>query len=128
MYLNSPDEYDRKMSGYDVHLVLKSTINKQANMNALIVINVQGKVINWSRNWPIPNIDVSDRDYFEALKTDKTATSFLSKPLQSRGSGTWTIGLGRKVLGPNGQLFGLVLGAMEVRDLGNEFSPSETQA
>jgi len=108
-------DYERQMSGNDTHLLLKGIISGLPQLDAVTMINPQGKLINFSRYWPIPAVNVSDRDYFKALKSDANLTSFISKPVQNRGTGTWTIYIARRFSGPNGEFLGLVLGAMELR-------------
>jgi diguanylate cyclase (GGDEF)-like protein/PAS domain S-box-containing protein len=109
------EDFERKMSGNDTHLLLKGIISGLPYLDAVTMINPQGKLINFSRYWPIPAVNVSDRDYFKALKSDANLTSFISKPVHNRGTGTWTIYIARRFSGPNGEFLGLVLGAIELR-------------
>jgi PAS domain S-box-containing protein len=113
--ISSSEEYERRMSGHDVHLMLKDKISGLPHVDAVTMINAQGKLINFSRYWPIPAVNVADRDYFKALKSDSSLTSFVSEPVRNRGTGTWTIYIARKFAGPNGEFLGLVLGAMELQ-------------
>jgi len=110
--IRSSEDHEREMSGHDVHLMLKDRIGGLAYLEAVAVISARGKLLNFSRSWPIPDIDVSDRDYFKALQSDPQLMSFVSEPVRSRATGTWTFYLARKLAGPNGELVGLVLGAV----------------
>jgi PAS domain S-box-containing protein len=116
------EDYERQMSGHDVHLMLKDKISGLPHVDAVTMISAEGKLINSSRYWPIPNVNVADRDYFKALKSDDSLTSFLSEPVRNRGTGTWTIYLARKFAGPNGEFLGLVLAAMELQYFERFFS------
>jgi len=102
------------MSGHDVHLMLKDKLAGWPHIGSLTLINAKGKLFNFSRFWPLPNIDVTDREFFQALKSDPRLTSFMGEPVRNRATGSWTIHLVRKVAGPNGEFLGLVLGAMEM--------------
>jgi signal transduction histidine kinase/DNA-binding response OmpR family regulator len=86
------------------------------------MINAQGKLINFSRYWPIPDVNVSDRDYFKALKADPNLETFISAPIQNRGSGTWNIYIARRLNDPNGEFMGLLLGAMSLQYFENFFA------
>src|SRR5882672_5966709 len=110
------------MSGYDVHMVLKDKIQSMPHVDAVGLIDAEGKLINFSRSWPIAAFDVSDRDYFKALKSDPQRVSFVSAPALSRGAGTWTIFIARKFVGPNGEFLGLVVGAIELQYFENLFA------
>src|SRR5262245_5968724 len=110
----SAEDYERRMSGHDVHLMLKDKLTGWPHIGSLTLINAQGKLFNFSRFWPLPNIDVTDREFFRALKSDPQLNLFMGEPVRNRATGSWTIHLVRKVAGPNGEFLGLVLGAMEM--------------
>jgi diguanylate cyclase (GGDEF)-like protein/PAS domain S-box-containing protein len=120
--VSSSDDYRREMSGYDVHVMLKDKIQSMPHVDAVGLIDAEGKLFNFSRYWPIPVFDVSDRDYFKRLKSDPQLTSFVSAPALSRGAGTWTIFIARKFVGPNGEFLGLVVGAIELQYFENLFA------
>ena len=113
--------YQRMMSDQETHLLLKEKITGLPEVEAVTMINTQGKLINFSRYWPIPNVDVSDRDYFKALKADPNLETFISAPVQNRGSGTWNIYIARRLNDPNGEFMGLLLGAMSLQYFENFF-------
>lgn len=107
--------FDAKMAAQDIHLLLREKISGLPQLGAVTVISRDGKLINFSRSWPVPEVDVSDRDYFRAMKADPNLKSYISEPVQNRGSGSWTIFLARRVSGANGEFLGLILGAVELR-------------
>jgi diguanylate cyclase (GGDEF)-like protein len=107
--------FDRKMAGHDVHLALREEMSGLVQLDAVTVIDRNGKLINFSRSWPAPERDVTDRDYFKALKGDPNLKSYISEPVQNRGTGAWTIFLARRVSGANGEFLGIILGAIEMR-------------
>jgi len=78
------------------------------------LIDPDGKVINYSRAWPIPTISVADREHFKAFQLDAQLTSYVSRPERSRATGRWTTYLARKFTGPHGEFLGLVTGSIEL--------------
>ena len=60
----SSEDYGRQMSGQDVHLMLKTSISGLVQVDAVTLINADGKLLNFSRYCPIPEVNVADRDYF----------------------------------------------------------------
>jgi methyl-accepting chemotaxis protein len=110
----SAEDYERQMSGYDVHLMLKDKVSGWPHIGSITLINSRGKLFNFSRSWPLPDIDVTDREFYKALKSNAQLSSFMGEPVRNRATGTWTIHLVRKVAAPNGDFLGLVLGAMEM--------------
>jgi diguanylate cyclase (GGDEF)-like protein/PAS domain S-box-containing protein len=110
----SSEDYARRMSGQDVHLLLRASTSGVVQIYTISLINAEGRLINFSRSWPVPEIDVGDRDFFNALKSDPGLTSYISLPGHNRTNGAWTLFLGRKVTAANGEFLGLVLGAIEL--------------
>jgi diguanylate cyclase (GGDEF)-like protein/PAS domain S-box-containing protein len=108
------EDFERQMSGQAVHLMLRDKASGMPHVGSLTLINADGKLINFSRFWPLPTIDVTDRDFFQALKSNSQLTYYLGEPVLNRATGSWTLHLVRRVSGPHGEFFGLILGAMEM--------------
>jgi len=98
----------------DLHEELRTRIASLPQVNAITVLDHTGKLLNFSRYWPIPDVDLSDRDYFQALASDPGLRRFISRPVRNRGNGVWTVYVARKVTAPDGAFLGLVLGAVEL--------------
>lgn len=98
----------------DTHEYLKETLAGLPQLEAITMIDASGRLINFSRYWPIPAVNVSDRDYFTALSTSTQAT-YIGQPVQNRGTGTWNIYVARRVSGTNGEFGGLILAAMSLK-------------
>ena len=111
----SSEDFERQLSGRDVHLMLKEKIAGLQHVGALTLVNSQGTIINYSRDWPIPTINAADREFFKAFQSDKQMTSFMGKPVRNRSSGTWVVQIARKVSGPKGEFLGLVVGVVELQ-------------
>ncbi len=110
----SSEDFAHRMSGEDVHLMLKTSISGVVQAYAISLINADGRLFNFSGSWPVPEIDVADREFFSALKSDPRLTSYVSLPWHNRTDGAWTLFLARKVVAANGEFLGLVLGAIEL--------------
>jgi signal transduction histidine kinase len=113
--------YRRMMSDRETHLMLAEKLTGLTFVDALLMIDDSGKLVNFSRTWPLPPGNVSDRDYFQALKGDPNLESFISKPVRNRITGTWDIYLARRLSDPNGQFMGLLVGALRVQSFENFF-------
>jgi methyl-accepting chemotaxis protein len=110
----SAEDYERLMSGFEVHQMLKEKVSGWPHIGSITLINSQGKLFNFSRFWPLPNIDVTDREFYGVLKSNTRMTSFMGVPVSNRATGSWTIHLVRNVVGAKGEFLGLILGAMEM--------------
>lgn len=107
--------YARVMADKRYYLQLQDKMSGLPFVNAITMIDVNGNLINFSRYWPIPKVNVADRDYFRTMKADPSIDRFISIPVRNRGDGTWTIYLARRVRAVDGSFAGLVLGAVELR-------------
>jgi signal transduction histidine kinase/DNA-binding response OmpR family regulator len=113
--------YRQLTSDQDTYFLLKEKIAGLPQVDAVTMIDAKGKLVNFSRYWPIPDVDISDRDYFKALKDNPNLESFISSPVKNRGTGTWNIYIARRLSDPNGEFMGLLLGAMSLQYLENFF-------
>ncbi len=113
--------YRLQMSDNETFRFLKEKITGLPQVDAVTMIDADGKLLNFSRYWPIPDVNVADRDYFQALKADPTLETFIGKPVQNRGDGGWVIYLARRLNDPNGDFMGLILGAVSMRYFENFF-------
>ena len=111
----SAEDLERQMSGYDTHQRLKDQISALPHINAIVLTDPQGKLINFSRSWPIPSVKVPDQDPSEVFKSDPQLTSFVGKPLRSPATENWVVPIARKFTGPNGEFLGVVLGIVELQ-------------
>jgi signal transduction histidine kinase len=111
----TPDDLEREMNGVDTFHTLQSRTEGVPQLDAITLIAADGQLVNFSRYYPIPPVNVADRDYFKALRDAPSRETFLSRPVQNRGDGTWDIYLAHRIDGPHGEFVGLVLGAMQLR-------------
>ena len=78
-------DFQRKMAGQSVHEMLADKLVGLPYINAVTMISANGDLINFSRYWPIPRVNVADRDYFQAMRGDPTLQRFVSHP----GAQSW---------------------------------------
>jgi signal transduction histidine kinase/CheY-like chemotaxis protein/HPt (histidine-containing phosphotransfer) domain-containing protein len=114
MKIETAEDFNLHFSGSNIHNLLKEKALSLPHVGAITLINAAGAVINFSRFWPIPKIDASDRDFFIALKTDPERNSFVSSPIHNRATGSMVVQVAQKVKGPKGEFIGLVTGAVDV--------------
>jgi diguanylate cyclase (GGDEF)-like protein len=111
--IDDSEHYRRRMSSPDIHLMLKSKIGALSYVGAVNLFDADGVLINSSSLWPVPAINVADRDYFKTFKSDPNAPSLLVEPVHSRITGVWTTILARKLTGRNGELLGSISRGIE---------------
>ncbi len=106
--------FDEEMGRPEVYATLKDKIRALPQVDALILVNSRGDVTNFSRQWPIPRLNVSDRTYFKTLAANPQLTSFVSEPIRSRTTGEMTLYLARRLPVRNGKQLGFVVGSIQL--------------
>ena len=113
-HVADPAGYAAAAGTQALHEELRTRMASLPQVNAITILDHTGKLLNFSRRWPIPDINLSDRDYFQELAADPKLQRVVSRPYQNRGDGAWTIYIARKVSAPDGTFLGMVLGAVEL--------------
>jgi diguanylate cyclase (GGDEF)-like protein/PAS domain S-box-containing protein len=106
--ITTTENYKRRMSTEDIHLMLKSKMDALAYVGGINVFDADGNLINASAAWPVPPVSVADRAYFRTFKSDPKSPDMLVEPVYSRITGVWTTVIARKITGPNGEFLGTI--------------------
>src|SRR5512140_2430157 len=106
--ISTVENYKRRMSGHDIHLMLKSKIEAMSYVGGVNLFDSEGNLINASATWPLPPVNVADRPYFRTFKFNPQSPDMLVEPVHSRITGIWTTVIARKITGPNGEFLGAI--------------------
>src|SRR3972149_4276388 len=117
----SSGDFEQKQSDQGTHLRLKNHAANLPQIGFVALINAQGKLFNSSRFWPAPEDDISNSDFVMELRSNPQIVAVLSRPIRSRTSQTWVVHMARKILGPNGELIGIVTAAIELQYIAKLF-------
>jgi len=120
--ITSPDALERRMSGRDVHLMLKAKIEALPHVGSLSLNDSNGKLINSANSWPVAAVTIADREYFKTLKSSPELTTVLSKPVLNHVTGAWTTVLAHRLTGSDGAFLGVVLGSVQLAQFENFFT------
>ncbi|MET4384791.1 diguanylate cyclase (GGDEF)-like protein [Bradyrhizobium sp. F1.4.3] len=106
--ITTAEDYRKRLSGPDIHRMLRSKIEALPYMGGVNIIDADGNLINSSTAWPVPKVNLADRAYFRTFRYDPYAPDVLIEPVHSRISGAWTILIVRRIVAPNGEFMGVV--------------------
>ena len=112
--LTTAKQFAAREADRPTYEMLKSRLIGIPQLDAVSLISAKGQLVNFSRSFPTPDVNVADRDYFQALKDKPSTRPFISQPVQSRNTGSWTVYLARRVTGSSGEFLGLVIGAIDL--------------
>jgi diguanylate cyclase (GGDEF)-like protein/PAS domain S-box-containing protein len=110
--LTSPDAFRSLMSTREMHEILEAKGSGHSDIAGVNVFDVDGKLINSSERWPVPNVNISDRAFFAAFKSGRAETPVLIELVRGRFAGGWATVIAHRVIGPNGEFMGVVTRAI----------------
>lgn len=108
---NSPDVFRSEMGTLVVHEVLRAKASGWSDVAGANVFDAKGTLINSSERWPVADVRISDRAYFNKLRNDPTIEKEV-EVVASRFSAANAIVFARRISGPHGEFFGVVTRAI----------------
>ncbi|WFU39021.1 EAL domain-containing protein [Bradyrhizobium sp. CB82] len=120
--IDSPDTFRSEMATLAMHEVLRAKASGWSDVAGANVFDSNGVLINSSKYWPVADIKISDRGYFNRLKNDPASQQEVEVVPGRFGSGQ-AIVFARRISGPRGEFLGVVSRAI-TPDLLEEFFAS----
>jgi diguanylate cyclase (GGDEF)-like protein len=127
MGVTNGERYASLMTTSAMHQVLRDRISGLPFVSAVGLIDRDGKILNVSGFWPIPDISLADRQYFQSLRAG-AATRYVSEPVQTRATAAWTFYLAQRFDSPDGSFLGIVLSSIELAYFQNFFAEVAPEA
>lgn len=85
-----------------------------AQIDNILLIGADGKVANTARSWPVPVLDLADREQYTHFRDHDTTDIFVSAPVRNRVDGGWVFQLARRINDPEGRFAGVVSAAVRL--------------
>ncbi len=104
----SPEIFRERMSTPQAHHMLQSKISALSYIGDVAIFDAEGKLLNWSRPSPVPDISIVDRAYFKIFKSDPQSEPMLVEPARSYIDGSWTTVIAHRLSGPGGVFLGVM--------------------
>jgi diguanylate cyclase (GGDEF)-like protein/PAS domain S-box-containing protein len=119
----SPEIFKSRMSTWDAHLLLKSKASALSYIGDVNIFDTNGKLINSSGEWPLPDLDIAERDYFKSLKSDPRSKIMMTEQERSNFTGNvTTMMIVRRLSGPNGIFLGVMARRIDPLNFENFFA------
>jgi PAS domain S-box-containing protein len=106
--VETQEQFRTLMATKAVHDRLVNELRKLPQAEAISLIDSEGTVVNFTRGWPVPPIDTSRREYFEALRDSDRPGSFIGLPFRNSTTGTWDLPIELRIDSQGGKFLGLV--------------------
>ena len=107
--IGSPETFRDRMSGEDAHRMLANKISAVNYLGDIAIYDIDGDIINWSRNEPLPKINIASRAYFQTFKSNRQSEPVLLETVRSFLIGKWTTVVARRLTGPTGEFLGVMV-------------------
>ncbi len=107
--IENESQYIKFAADYKQFNLLKEKTLSNSIIDVATFVDVEGNVINFSRSYPPPKINLADRDYFVYFKNNNDQNIFYSAPVQNRGTGNWVFYQVRRINDKNDKFLGVVL-------------------
>src|ERR1700722_18471487 len=105
----SADDFRADLKDKETFGFLKDRLSRFVQADVITLADNQGDVVNLSREWPAPKVNISDREYFRYFAKTPDDKMFVATPVSSRASGQKVIFFSKRISGPDGSFLGLVL-------------------
>jgi signal transduction histidine kinase/DNA-binding response OmpR family regulator len=103
------DAFRKLLGTPEIFRMLKDKTEFLPQVDVATVVAKNGDVLNFTRSYPPPPINLADRDYFKAQLNDPNAASFISNAVRNKGNGKWVFYISRRLNDTRGEMLGLVL-------------------
>lgn len=90
------------------HRELRSRLASLPAVDVITITDASGQLVNSTRSWPTPLVNISDRDYFQAIRDGATGV-VVSNPVANRVTAKTTVYFARRLENADGTFVGSVL-------------------
>ncbi|BDU73018.1 hybrid sensor histidine kinase/response regulator [Mesoterricola silvestris] len=107
--IRDPRDLRRRMGTLQAFTQLRERTAGMPQVDVATLVASNGDVINFTRSYPPPPINLADRDYFRARLENPSLGEFISVPVHNKGNGKWVFYISRRLQDARGGFLGLVL-------------------
>jgi PAS domain S-box-containing protein len=102
-------ELRKKINTKEFHQLMRDKIVGLPQIDVASVVAENGDVINFTRSFPAPVINLADRDYFKSQKDNPKENLLISLPVRNKGNGKWVFYLTHRLNKLDGSFLGLII-------------------
>jgi diguanylate cyclase (GGDEF)-like protein len=106
---------------------IKDMSQSNAIIDVVSLVSSDGHVINFSRSYPPPPINLKERDYFIYLSQHNDPDVFFSNPVKNKGNGEWVFYLAKRVNNSKDEFLGIILFGISIKVFSQLYEKIGTQ-
>jgi diguanylate cyclase (GGDEF)-like protein len=103
------ERFDQYIRSPDLYEFLRERLSRLSQAEFIAIIDRDGHIAATTQHWVTPKMDVGDRDYFQHFTHENHDIIYISNVSTNRVTGARTIFVSKRINGPNGEFFGVVL-------------------
>jgi len=111
--IETADQFEKTMSQLSAHEMLRTRLATLPHVGGFNLFNAKGWLINSSEMWPVPDVSIFDRRYFQEFTSGRPTSQVIVEPARSKVTGNWTTIFARKITGRNGEIIGFASRGVE---------------
>ena len=102
----TPDTFQQNLGTEQVFGLLSQHVHDLPKASAIALIGAGGTMVNLSRQFPSPALDMRDRDFYRYLSTHNDPRPFLGEVQRGRVSDQQMLFLARRITRPTARFSG----------------------
>jgi len=115
--VTTPEDFDRLMSDRTTFDLLRQVGHYLPQADALAILDRSGRLINFTRAYPPPQLDAADRDFYHYLRDHRGGGLYFSRPLVARFHNIPATVAARRLNAPDGSFLGVAAAVISIREL-----------
>ena len=104
----------RNFGGEALHLEMAKRLGDLPQLESVSIIGASGRMVNLTRTWPVPDLDLGDRPYMRNFIDAPNTGLHVSEPYINRVDGRLSLVLARPVRTADGRLLSVVTAAIRL--------------
>jgi diguanylate cyclase (GGDEF)-like protein len=101
--------YEQDLRTKEIYDFLKVRLSRLPQAEIAAIVGNNGILLDTTREWPTPAVDLSSRDYFQHFSSARDDGLFVSEPTLSKVTGAWTVYFSKRLTNADGQNLGVVV-------------------
>jgi len=111
---DTPESFRKLLGSEKIFRMLKDKTESLPQIDVASVVAVNGDVINFTRSYPPPPINLADRDYFKVQSKGHDGADYIGASVRNKGNGKWVFYVSRRIDDMHGNMMGLLLVGISV--------------
>ncbi len=102
----APARFDDEIRSAQVYRELTYHLARLPQADVVSIVDRYGRFVNNTRSWPVPGVDISDRDHFAAVKADHSHGLLVSRPVVNLFTNETIVYYARRIDSAAGEFLG----------------------